>query len=553
MTPAVNAWQSELYPAGWSATPDKSFESDRIIADFSHAGYMQGDKPIPNQDDAKVFNVVTDFNADPTGQRDSTQAIQNAITAAGQHAGGGVVFLPAGLYRVAPQSDSPSALTIASSNIVLRGAGVDKTFLLNTSTQMRQKAVISVIGPDKASWHWEPHEVALIRHDLLTPTRDIPVDSVEGFSVGDPIIIRADVTVDWAKEHHEPKWIAFRRVGPFLYPRQIVAIDRENNVFKVDVPIRYFLRTRDAARVYRKPGMLEQVGLEHFSIGNVQHPGSGRDDWSKGAWNGDPGTAGYESHDSWLIRIRRTRDSWVRHVNTFAYEGNTSGAHLLSNALLLHQCHRVTVSRCHFQKPQYGGGGGNGYLFRMTNAADNLMEYCIADFSRHGFVFSSFATTGNVLHRCEDLNTGLVTGLEGRMSTTGSGSDHHMQFSHANLVDQCTVTDSYFAAFYRPGDTHQLSSSHSVFWNIRGKLRAPGQKPRYPYVVWSQQVRYGYVIGTSGEVHAVRTDPNNTREVPLEKQLIMTAPVDHVEGVGKGETLEPQSLYLDQLKRRLQR
>src|SRR5690606_28539478 len=59
MTPAVNAWQSDLFPAGWSATPDKSFESDRTIADFSHAGYMQGDKPIPNQDDANVFNVVT--------------------------------------------------------------------------------------------------------------------------------------------------------------------------------------------------------------------------------------------------------------------------------------------------------------------------------------------------------------------------------------------------------------------------------------------------------------------------------------------------------------
>jgi hypothetical protein len=43
-------------------------------------------------------NVVSQYGADPTGAKDSTGAIQNAVSAA-ISAGGGVVYLPAGTYR----------------------------------------------------------------------------------------------------------------------------------------------------------------------------------------------------------------------------------------------------------------------------------------------------------------------------------------------------------------------------------------------------------------------------------------------------------------------
>ena len=47
-----------------------------------------------------AFNVCSpDFGADPTGKRDSTQAIQNAVNAAAA-AGGGSVHIPAGKYLV---------------------------------------------------------------------------------------------------------------------------------------------------------------------------------------------------------------------------------------------------------------------------------------------------------------------------------------------------------------------------------------------------------------------------------------------------------------------
>jgi hypothetical protein len=56
---------------------------------------------FPSSDIVVASWVVTDppFNADNTGINDATSAIQNAIQAA-EDAGGGVVWMPAGKYKV---------------------------------------------------------------------------------------------------------------------------------------------------------------------------------------------------------------------------------------------------------------------------------------------------------------------------------------------------------------------------------------------------------------------------------------------------------------------
>jgi hypothetical protein len=178
-------------------------------------------------------------------------------------------------------------------------------------------------------------------------------------------------------------------------------------------------------------------------------------------------------------------------------------------------------------------------MYRLSNSQENLVLRCEARFSRHGFVFSGFGSSGNVLHACLDAQTGRATGSKGRYSTAGKGSDHHMHFSHANLIDSCVADESWFEARYRPhgGDPkHNITATHTVFWNTRGL--GPGKTP----VVRSEQARHGYVIGTSGErakVELPRRSPDRSD------------PEDHVEGEGRGETLVPQSLYLDQRARRL--
>jgi hypothetical protein len=75
-----------------------------------------------------VFNVYTNFGADKTGGTDASVQITNAITAAINN-GGGVVYFPAGTYRIAGPVTGPSGATVDMTYVVLRGSGVGSTTL----------------------------------------------------------------------------------------------------------------------------------------------------------------------------------------------------------------------------------------------------------------------------------------------------------------------------------------------------------------------------------------------------------------------------------------
>src|SRR6185369_2084263 len=96
---------------------------NKLIQDFSYAGYKAGEQPLPAVSGPLFDVTAAPYNADKTGTTDSTIAIQNAINAA-QSAGGGVVILPAGQYNISPQGANTYALRVNASNIVVRGAGI---------------------------------------------------------------------------------------------------------------------------------------------------------------------------------------------------------------------------------------------------------------------------------------------------------------------------------------------------------------------------------------------------------------------------------------------
>ena len=75
---------------------------------------------------------------------------------------------------------------------------------------------------------------------------------------------------------------------------------------------------------------------------------------------------------------------------------------------------RISLADIFIREVQYGGGGGNGYLYRLQYANDCLLIRCRANSSRHGFVFTHAGTSGNVLHQCSDELTGRATGNTGK-------------------------------------------------------------------------------------------------------------------------------------------
>lgn len=531
-----STWRSELYPADWSAAAleSKRFYADKLIQDFSHAGYRSGDEPPPRVAGPIFDATAPAFGADPSGKTDSTAAIQAALDAAAAN-GRGVVLLPEGTYLVRPPEGRQEALLVSGSHTVLRGAGAGKTRILNTSWSMRGSAIVRFAGPKEAAFVGDVGRTVPLTRDLPGPTTRLPVEDVTPFAVGSWVVVRADMTDDWVREHKEPGWLGRGSVlGGFAYPRRIVTVDAARREIVVDVPTRYALWLRDKARIVLPAAQpLVECGIEDLALGNRQHPGSswGETDWQK------EGSGAYDSHDSWLLNFDRVRDAWVRRVDSFRPEENALEVHMLSNGIRLRDCRGVSVLECKMSHPQYGGGGGNGYMYRVHSSGENLLQRCLAEHSRHGFVFSHPASAGNVFHACIDRNTGKQAGSRGEEKTNGMSSDHHAWFSHSNLIDSCTADSSWFEACFRPWGSetkHNLTAAHSVYWHTTG-LGSHGA------VVRTEQSRYGYVIGTGGSrTKVARTTSGGSR----------CDPVDHVEGEGRADTLTPSSLYLDQLARR---
>jgi hypothetical protein len=562
-------WRASLYPSTWTPPTGVNYYTGSFIQDFSYAGYHYGVDQIPNIT-ANVINVTqAPYNADKTGNADATNAIQQAINKAGND-GGGVVFLPAGTYKISPKSNN-YCLLINKSNVVLRGNGKDQTFLYNSETNMRDKVVISVEGSG-SSWKAKPSatSIANISNDLMGPTKTIPVDKPQLFNVGDLVVVKCDVTDAWNAEHKTPEWntASYKNsLGGIQFLRYVKKVNSTAKTIEIDIPTRYALKMSDNAVVYKcQSNMINEVGIEDLAIGNKEIVTSPAD-WTEpnstteldNAADKDPSKGGYKTDNCWIIDVSKIMDSWIKNVSTYRPSSNTYRTQMLSNGIRLDLCKNVTLDNCYVGYAQYGGGGGNGYGFRIQSN-DCLLKNCKSQFTRHGFVFSFMTTSGNVLHKCTDISSGKCTGNASStagLNTGSSGSDFHMWFSPSNLIDQMDFDDSYYSIVNRKGvgNDHSAVTAHSVIWNTTAKNSTAG------YCVRSSQTKRGYVFGTSGATPGVNyklSDPANLTNgatgvgpaFRYDPDGSVTSPQDVCEGINSGVNLQPQSLYLDQLQKR---
>ncbi|TVQ82393.1 MAG: hypothetical protein EA393_16925 [Bacteroidetes bacterium] len=514
---ALNAyyqeWRSELYPVDWE--PGYSVNG-KFLHDFSYAGYHYGEKEIPVISDPLVDVTRSPYYADNTGAEYATKAIQKAIDDLATK-GGGVVYLPEGTYKVKPRGNN--ALTIHSDNIVLRGDGPDKTFILNTETNMRFKSIIGMEPAGYAGWYTPEGDVVFLSADAVEMDIVIYAENVSSFANGDRIVVTSDFTDDFIAEHKMTgKWTS--EIYGVAFARTIKEVNYNEHSILLDIPLRYYLKQRDNARVYRIRPPIQESGIESLAIGNLQNHSSG--------WGGRDfditGTGAYEVHGSYAVKIRFAENCWIRNVTSFRPKENTMNVHLLSNGLHLYQSRLVTVESCYFERSQYNGEGGNGYMY-VLESNDCLIKSSTAAHTRRNFSFKKAFSNGNVIHNSKSKDGILLT-------------DFHMHLSMSNLFDNHTVDNDFIAAAYRPWGTieHGHPTTQSVIWNTRGeRYHKYGE-----FCVQSQQWGYGYVIGTQGPASSVKLMTGKNTE-----------PVDHLEGEGMGATLRPVSLYQDQLTRRL--
>ncbi|MBN1599317.1 MAG: T9SS type A sorting domain-containing protein [Bacteroidales bacterium] len=507
-------WRSSLYPVDW--TGGYSDGEGRFLHDFSFAGYHYGEMEIPEINENIIDVTQAPYNADSTGTSDATSAIQSAIDDA-SGMGGGVVYLPEGIYRLSAAGEY--GLWIYDDNIILRGDGPDKTFIRNDETVMRNKNVIQIKAEGNNNWYSPAESPVPLYYDAYEKDTVIYLDETSSFEIGDVVVLTTDFTDEFIAEHlMTGKWNG--TLPGVAFCRTITDIDNSAATITIDVPLRYYLKTRDNARVYKIGRQLREVGLENFSVGNNQNTNSG---WGENDYN-VPGTGAYEVHNSHVINISYSRNCWVKNVHTFKPVSNTGDFHVLSNALIMYQSRLITIDSCILQKTQYEGGGGNGYIYTLRGN-ECLIKNSQAIHGRHNFDFKSAFSSGNVIHNC--------LGKDSKYA-----SDFHMHLSMSNMFDCITVDRDNLESAYRPYGTieHGHTTTQSVFWNTYGEEYKSGVNN----IIKSEQWGYGYVIGTQG----------NATNVVL-SVAYNTAPQDLLEGEGTSQFLRPVSLYIDQLKRRM--
>jgi hypothetical protein len=508
-------WRSKLYPEDWQpATPDRD---GRFLHDFSYAGYMRGEEKIPSNVSGNLFDVTKiPYNADKKGEKDATRAIQKAIDDA-EAAGGGIVYLPAGTYKISVQSDSDtSVLKITESNVVLRGDGPGQTYLFNKTTNMRGKSVIRVQSNKDAIMTENPAKSSKVTKNYKLPTTEIEVADASKFKVDDWVSVTSTLTAEWISEMGMSKlWTP--KADWQAYTRKVIAVDTAKKTITIDIPTRYELLTKRDARVYVIKDPIERVGIEKLSFGNEKNPKSG---WEFDDYE-NKNTGAYQVDMSEYFRFNHVANAWMKQVESYEPPKN-GGVHTLSTAIVLDEyARRMTLTDVSVRNPQYKGGGGNGYGIQIFGG-DNLVENCTISNGRHNAVLSGPVATGNVFTDCT-----LRGGTE--------PSETHGRFSVSNLFDNITLAGGEKLTSEDRGDAGNsnqgLTSSETVFWNITGSG-----------TVTSQQYKVGYVIGTGPNIK-INLQGNGGN---------LTGPSDYVEGNNRASTLRPQSLYRNQLARRLE-
>ena len=546
-TDPPGTWRSVLYPQGWLPLHEggKADAEGRFLHDFSYAGYHRGEVTPPYGKGAVVSTV------DPKAgdsKVDATKAIQAAIDAACAK-GGGVVHLPAGTYRIKlPTADAFAAVTLGCSHLVLRGDGPTKSrLLLDDPLRMRNKTAVAIRPSSGSIFDGKSTKTYALTADAPAGTRTLAVADTSALKVGDWIAVRNESTPEFRAEHRMDKahtgdssdWWETTYFAGLVYPRQITQIT--GTQVELDAPTRYELKTRDKARVYALPSTyLEETGIESLGIGMVQNTTgpAGGTELSHEEEYSTAGTTAYEVHSSRFLDIGAARDGWIHDVASFVPSENTaSGVHLLSNGLLFTtSAFRFTISDCSLGRPEYRGGGGNGYLYHVQGN-DLLFADNRATDARHGFTLNQ-ATSGNVF-----LRTAIVT--------SRYSDDSHRFLSQANLYDSTSLDQGWLSTVNR-GSTSSgagFTSTAHVFWNTHVvKNHASAKSCAVETAQWS----WGYVIGTradSGQSPLIctKTVTNGTWA-----KLDQGSPTDFAEGEGKASTLHPSSLYEDQRARRCQ-
>ncbi|PWS28804.1 pectate lyase [Pedobacter yonginense] len=432
-------------------TPDA--QGNRIL-DFSYAGYMAGDKAIPN---ATVKVVV------PVQKGDATTRIQSAINYVsklpiGRDGLRGAVLLEKGIYEVA------GVLKISTSGVVLRGSGFGENGTKIFATGLDRIGVIRILGKNN---RLEEKPISISNTYVPVNSNKISLKNSAGFKVGDQIIINRPSTKEWIETL---KTVEFGGGESALgwkpgtrdlhWDRTIVAIDGTTIV--LDAPITTALDAQYGGATiskYQWEGRIKQSGVENLSLESDYHKENIKDEYHR--WT--------------AICLENVVDAWVRQVVFQHFAG--SAVNVLESAK------RITVEDCKSLAPISEIGGERRYTF-LTTGQQTLFQRLYSEYAYHDFAVGFCAPGPNVFVQCQSY---LPFSFSGTIDSWASG----VLFDIVNIDGQAL---SYLNRG-QDGQGAGWSAANSVFWQCSAARVDNFQPPtaqNWAFGTWAQFAGNGY-------------------------------------------------------------
>lgn len=348
----------------------KADDNGDRIPDYSYAGYMASEKPIP---EAPVKVYV------PVKEGDATLRIQAAldyVATLPADANGirGAVLLGKGTYVV------NGSLKLNASGVILRGSGmgVDGTILFAAGTD--RTTFIRVAGKDDRKTQ---KEIKITDGYVPVDAFTFTVASADGLKVGDNISIRRPSTQAWIDK------LGTATFGGGLgalgwkpgehdvhFDRRIKAVN--GNTITIDAPLTTALDSGYGGGFiakYEWAGRVDQIGIENIRLRSAYDKNNLKD----------------EAHRWMAITMENVSDAWVRQVTFEHFAG--------SAVFVLSTGKRITVEDCRSLEPVSEIGGQRRNTF-WTMGGQTLFQRLYSEYGFHDFATGFCAPGPNAFVQC---------------------------------------------------------------------------------------------------------------------------------------------------------
>lgn len=516
--------------------------SDRnVLLDFSYAGYAHGEEAPPEMRDLiaqgyKVYNVL-DYGAVPGDGKSDRAAVTRILEALGatfnEEDGGkteryvkngparAIIYFPEGEYVLLGPEDHYETLRISMSDLVIKGAGRDKTVIRKdvvsddgTSTNMWAGATMLNIKHNSGL-----SKVADVTGNAAAGTFSVTVGSTSGINAGDWVCLKLVnndpelIASELAPYQNVSSWTDLNTTGIQIYDYHQVRT-KSGNTLTFHEPLMHKIESRWGWTVERFPHY-ENVGIEDLTFAgqakeDFVHHGSGADD------------SGYK-----IVDFGRLTNSWMRRV-TFTSVSEASSFQSCANC----SAYDIRIDGNRGHAAVRSQASSRIFIGKVVDESNGYMEI-----DRTGTLGSEYMEGLGQFHACGVSKQSMGAVLWNVRWGSDACFEAHASQPRSTLIDCCTGT---FMPFRQGGDWASLPNhwENLTIWN----MNATKVSLSYYEADWGGVFKW-WTDDFWNFLHPIVVGFHGAAVTFDESQMTRNESC--------GSAVEPYSLYEAQLRRRL--